>query len=96
MAIKFEDMPGLMELLNQKFDKLTNLVETFISVEPKPEPDDVRFNGDSALANYLCCNIQTIYRLKKAGKLPIHKYGRKYYYLRSEIDKAFAGKVGHK
>jgi len=96
MAVKYEDMPGLMELLNQKFDKLTNLVETFVNVEPKPEPDELRLYGDRELANYLNCNIQTIYRLKKAGKLPIHKYGRKYYYLRSEIDKAFAGKGGRK
>jgi len=92
MAVRYEDMPGLMELLNQKFDKLTNLVETFVKVEPKPEPDDVRLYGDRELADYLSCNVQTIYRLKKAGKLPIHKYGRKYYYLRSEIDTAFAGK----
>ena len=96
MAVKYEDMPGLMELLNQKFDKLTNLVETLVNVEPQPAPDEVRFVGDRELANYLNCNIQTIYRLKKSGKLPIHKYGRKYYYLRSEIDKAFAGKGGRK
>ncbi|MFZ4547973.1 MAG: helix-turn-helix domain-containing protein, partial [Bacteroidales bacterium] len=48
------------------------------------------------LAKYLSCNIQTIYRLKRDKKIPYRKYGRKYYYLRSEIDKAFAGKGGRK
>ena len=80
----------------QKLDKLTALVESTLKAEPQPDPDEQRFYGDSELANYLHCNIQTIYRLKKAGKLPYKKYGRKYFYLRSEIDKAFAGKGGRK
>jgi excisionase family DNA binding protein len=96
MAPKFEEIPGLMELLNQKFDRLTTLIETLVNAEPKAEPDEIRIYGDRELAKYLSCNIQTIYRLKKAKKIPFLKYGRKYYYLRSEIDKAFAGKGGRK
>lgn len=94
MALTLENLPGSVEVLHQKFDKLTKLVETLINVEPKPEPDEVRFNGDRELSEYFRCNIQTIYRLKKAKKLPFHKFGKRYYYLRSEVDKALAGKGG--
>ena len=96
MPITFETLPQSVEVLQQKVDKLTSLVETLVKAEPAPEPDEIRFYGDKELAEYMNCNIQTIYRLKKAGKLPFRKYGRKYYYLRSEIDKAFAGKGGRK
>lgn len=96
MPITFETLPQSVEVLQQKVDKLTSLVETLVKAEPAPEPDEIRFYGDKELAEYMHCNIQTIYRLKKAGKLPFRKYGRKYYYLRSEIDKAFAGKGGRK
>ena len=96
MTPTFENLPGLIEGLQQKVDKLSHLVETLVNAEPQPEPDEIRFYGDRELAKYLSCNIQTIYRLKKAAKLPFKKYGRKYYYLRSEIDKAFAGKGGRK
>jgi excisionase family DNA binding protein len=54
--------------------------------------DDKRFSGDQALADYLHCTIQTINKLKKSGKLPFHKFGRKYYYIQSEIDAAFKGR----
>jgi hypothetical protein len=96
MAPTLENLPQRVELLNEKFDRLLTLVETLVKAEPQPEPDEQRFYGDTQLADYLHCNIQTIYRLKKAGKLPYKKYGRKYFYLRSEIDKAFAGKGGRK
>ena len=96
MTPTFDNLPQSVEMLMQKLDKLTALVEMTLKVEPLPEPDEQRFYGDRELADYLHCNIQTIYRLKKAGKLPYKKYGRKYFYLRSEIDKAFAGKGGRK
>lgn len=96
MALTFENLPQSVDNLHQKFDKLLILFEKMICNEMPPEPDEQRFYGDSELAEYLHCNIQTIYRLKKAGKLPYKKYGRKYFYLRSEIDKAFAGKGGRK
>jgi hypothetical protein len=96
MAPTFENLPQSVEMLMQKLDKLTALVENSLKAEPTPEPDEQRFYGDRDLADYLHCNIQTIYRLKKDGKLPYKKYGRKYFYLRSEIDKAFSGKAGAK
>jgi len=92
----FEQLPTSVEQLIFKVDNLTKLVEKLLIVDPQPEPDEIRIYGDRELAKYLNCNIQTIYRLKKAKKIPFMKYGRKYYYLRSEIDKAFAGKGGRK
>jgi excisionase family DNA binding protein len=96
MTPTFESLPGLVEGLQNKVDTLANLIKTLVNADPIPEPDEIRFYGDRELANYLSCNIQTIYRLKKARKIPFRKYGRKYYYLRSEIDKAFDGKGGRK
>jgi hypothetical protein len=84
----FDQLPATVDLLVQKVDKLTTLIETLVNAEPAPEPDEVRFYGDKELAMYLKCDVQTIYRYKKADKLPYRKFGRKYYYLRSEIDKA--------
>jgi excisionase family DNA binding protein len=92
----FDQLPTTVDLLVQKVDRLTSLIETLVKAEPAPEPDETRYYGDRELAKYLNCNIQTIYRLKKARKLPFRKYGRKYYYLRSEIDKAFTGNGNRK
>ncbi|MFZ4549475.1 MAG: helix-turn-helix domain-containing protein [Bacteroidales bacterium] len=86
MASTFDNLPQSVDVLHQKFDKLLILFEKLVNAEPQPEPDETRFYGDKELADYLRCNIQTIYRLKKAGKLPFKKYGRKYFYLRSEIN----------
>jgi excisionase family DNA binding protein len=96
MTPTFENLPGLVEGLQSKVDKLTILIQNLVKIEPLPEPDEVRLYGDKELAEYLHCNIQTIYRLKKAKKIPFRKYGRKYFYLRSEIDLAFSGKGGKK
>ena len=96
MEATFENLPATVQSLAKKLDELTNLIKTLVNADPIPEPDEIRFYGDRELANYLSCNIQTIYRLKKARKIPFKKYGRKYYYLRSEIDKAFDGKGGRK
>ncbi len=96
MTPTFESLPGLVEGLQTKVDTLTNLIKTLVNATPPPEPDEIRFYGDRELAKYLSCNIQTIYRLKRDKKIPYRKYGRKYYYLRNEIDKAFAGKGGRK
>ena len=96
MEPTFDSLPSTVHALVLKLDALTQLVKTLVNSEPIPEPDEIRFYGDRELAKYLNCNIQTIYRLKRAGKIPFKKYGRKYYYLRSEIDKAFSGKVGRR
>lgn len=60
---------------------------------PSSTSENIRFIGDRALAAYLDCSIQTINKLKKSGKVPFHKYGRKYYYIQSEIDASLKGSV---
>jgi len=88
----FDTLPGMVYGLQQKVDLLQATMEKLVKTEPQTPTDEQRIYGDKELAKYLNCTIQTINRLKKAGKIPFHRYGRKYYYLRSEIDKAFKGK----
>jgi excisionase family DNA binding protein len=88
----FDTLPGMVYGLQQKVDQLQATIEKLVKAEPLPPTDEQRIYGDKGLAEYLNCTIQTINRLKMAGKIPFHRYGRKYYYLRSEIDKAFKGK----
>ena len=88
----FDTLPGMVYGLQQKVDQLQATIEKLVKAEPLPPTDEQRIYGDKGLAKYLNCTIQTVSRLKHAGKIPFHRYGRKYYYLRSEIDKAFKGK----
>ena len=81
------------------FDKrLSNIESLLLDLsKPQPEteqtlPDEKRFYGDRELAAYLGCTVQTVSRQKQAGRLPFHRIGRKYFYLRSEIDSALKGK----
>ena len=90
----FDTMPGMIFGLKQQVSDLTAKVETLISIsKPHAIPDEIRFYGDRELARYLNCTIQTVSCQKSAGRIPFHRYGRKYYYLRSEIDLAFKGRV---
>lgn len=89
----FETLPGMVYGLKQQVNELQTLIEKLVKAEPLPPTDEQRIYGDRGLAEYLNCTIQTVSRQKKAGKVPFHRYGRKYYYLRSEIDKAFKGRV---
>ena len=89
----FDALPGLVYGLRQEISELRKQVEKLVNAEPPPPLDEQRIYGDKALGEYLSCTIQTISRLKMAGKIPFHRYGRKYYYLRSEIDKAFKGRT---
>lgn len=89
----FDTLPGMVFGLIQQVDRLQETIEKLVKAEPLPPTDEQRIYGDRGLAEYLNCTIQTVSRQKKAGKVPFHRYGRKYYYLRSEIDKAFKGRV---
>lgn len=89
----FDTLPIMVYGLKQEIQELRKQVDKLVNAEPKSSLDEQRIYGDKALAEYLNCTIQTISRIKNAGKLPFHRYGRKYYYLRSEIDHAFKGRV---
>jgi excisionase family DNA binding protein len=58
---------------------------------PPKQEDSSRLYGDRSVAKHLGCTVQTINQLKKSGKLPFHRVGRKYYYIQSEVDQAFMG-----
>lgn len=88
----FDSLPGMVYGLKQQVDNLQTTLEKLIKAEAHAPTDEQRIYGDKGLAKYLNCTIQTVSRLKMAGKIPFHRYGRKYYYLRSEIDKSFKGK----
>ncbi|NVN96954.1 helix-turn-helix domain-containing protein [Candidatus Nomurabacteria bacterium] len=88
----FETLPSMVFGLKQQVSELTAMVEKLVKIDPVPPPDEQRFYGDKDLAKYLNCTVQTVSRLKHAGKIPFHRYGRKYYYLRSEIDTSFKGR----
>jgi len=93
----FDTLPGMVYGLKQQVSELTTKFDTFINSVHNPTgqplPDEQRIYGDKALAEYLNCTVQTVSRLKMAGNIPFHRYGRKYYYLRSEIDLGFKGRV---
>jgi len=90
----FDTLPGMVYGLKRDFTDFKTKFENFLNnTKPHVVPDEQRFYGDKELAAYLNCTIQTVSRQKQAGKVPFHRYGRKYYYLRSEIDAAFKGRV---
>ena len=88
----FDTLPGMVYGLKQDVSKLITKIEALLNTKPQALPDEQRFYGDKELAAYLNCTIQTVSRQKQAGKLPFHRYGRKYFYLRSEIDLATKGR----
>lgn len=89
MNYTFDQLPGLIAGLQQKIETLQTSVDGLLAAKMQPAPPEERFHGDKELANYLKVTVQTIHRLKMAGKIPFHRVGRKYYFLRSEIDMAF-------
>jgi|GEM_PF-950145 len=82
--IDFNTLPQAVSDLSRQIAELSAKVDSLLQFR------DEQFFGDKALANHLGCSIQTIIRLKQAGKLPYHKIGRKYYYLKSEVDATFS------
>ncbi len=53
------------------------------------QTEPIRLYGDKAVATHLGCTVQTINQLKKSGKLPFHRVGRRYFYLTNEVNSAF-------
>jgi excisionase family DNA binding protein len=89
----FDTLPGMVYGLKQDFLDFKTKFENFLNnAKPQVQTDEQRFYGDKELAEYLNCTIQTVSRQKQAGRLPFHRYGRKYFYLRSEIDLATKGR----
>ena len=93
--LSFDLLPGMVFGLQQQITELKTIIQDFAHTQAntkQPLPDAVRIYGDKELAKYLGCTVQTVSRQKQAGRLPFHRIGRKYFYLRSEIDLALKGK----
>jgi excisionase family DNA binding protein len=53
---------------------------------PTPTPEPQRLYGDRSAAQYLGCTPLTIQKLRKSGEIPYYRYGRKFYFITSELD----------
>jgi len=56
--------------------------------QPAPIPEPQRLYGDRSAAQYLGCTPLTVQKLRKSGQISYYRYGRKYYYIASELDQA--------
>jgi len=93
--LSFDLLPGMVFGLQQQITELKTIIQDFAHTQANTKQtlaDTVRIYGDRELAKYLNVTVQTIQRQKQAGKIPFHRVGRKYFYLRSEIDAAFKGR----
>ncbi len=62
-----------------------------VNIQQPPEPpsdSEQRLYGDKAAAMFLGCTPLTIAKLRISGQIPFYRFGRKYYYKQSELDKA--------
>ncbi len=84
-------MENPFDLLSERLKRIEALLteikaEINLKAEQTPPTPSERLIGDKALAEYLGCTVQTVYRLKQKGQITYHRYGRKYYYKSDEID----------
>lgn len=89
----FDTLPGMVYGLKQEVADLKNMIKELTKTGKTEPPDEQRIYGDKELGLYLNCTKQTITRYKRKGMLPFYRTGRKYYYMRAEIDKAFKGRT---
>jgi excisionase family DNA binding protein len=54
--------------------------------------DDL-LNGASAAAGYVGVTQRTIYRMADSGHIPVIRKGRKLYFRKSDLDKAFTAEA---
>lgn len=80
----FDSLPKSVADLHDKVDRLTALVEQFLSASGnQPLPEIMTAEDVSAL---LCKSISTIYAMTSEHRIPFRKQGNKLYFLRSEIN----------
>lgn len=80
----FDSLPKSVADLHDKVDRLTALVEQFLSASGnQPLPEIMTAEDVSAM---LCKSISTIYAMTSEHRIPFRKQGNKLYFLRSEIN----------
>ena len=75
------------ELVNRIANEIETRQINRQQLPPPPEPH--RLKGDKAAAEYLGCTPLTVFKLRKSLDIPHHRYGRKFYYITTELDDAF-------
>jgi len=93
-------MENPFDLLNARLIRIETMLNEIKEYQRADMPTTFTISsekliGDKALAEYLGCTPQTVWRLKNTGKIPFHRYGRKYYYKSDEIDESLKGKEQH-
>lgn len=87
-----------IQLINLTITDLKCIISDVVKVEIQKLPQvDInpsepnRLYGDKAAAAYLGCQPLTIGKLRISGTIPYYRYGRRYYYIASELDQALKG-----
>lgn len=80
----FDSLPRTVAELHVKIDRLTAMIEQFISsANSKPLPEIMTVDDVAAM---LCKSVSTIYAMTSNHRIPYRKQGNKLYFLRSEIN----------
>lgn len=80
----FDNLPRTVFELHAKIDRLTTMLERFISsADAKSLPEIMTVEGVAAM---LCKSFSTIYAMTSDHRIPYRKQGNKLYFLRSEIN----------
>lgn len=81
--LSFDNLPRSVAELHEKIDRLTGILEQFISsTAVTPSPEIMTVEDVSAM---LCKSVSTIYAMTSEHRIPYRKQGNKLYFLRSEI-----------
>lgn len=83
--ILFTQIP-VSELVGKIADEVMTRITANKPIQAPLSTTEQRLYGDRAAATYIGCTVQTIIALRKRREIPYHKYGRKYFYIASQID----------
>ena len=85
----FDRVPDAVAYLIKQVEDLRSVIDTRLENKEAPT-EELKFDGNKALAQYLNCSVQTVHALKRRKAITFHRMGRRCYYLRSEIDRDLA------
>ncbi|MEI7526137.1 MAG: helix-turn-helix domain-containing protein [Mariniphaga sp.] len=83
-------MSNPFDLIDARLSNIESLLIALkFPVTPPPAPPEPRrLYGDKAAAEYLGCTPLTILKLRNSGAISFYRYGRKFYFITSELDNA--------
>lgn len=87
--LSFDNLPRTVAELHTKIDRLTAMLERFISsADTKSLPEIMTVEDVSTM---LCKSVSTIYAMTSEHRIPYRKQGNKLYFLRPEINAWLSG-----